>query len=194
VARRWREDEWLALIELYDRFEGAVPTWAFEELSKRLRAEAPEAARDESYRSAGGVAQQFRWIRLLASQDPRAPTAPAAARHAYYRRHTPDVEWETGLDAEHEIRATGGFAADRQAVIRALMILERTLAELVASPGLLPDELRGFYRDALGRPRGASGAQAGDGCAAGPSSGRPFGRTRTCRPTARSEDAEHRGS
>jgi hypothetical protein len=144
MAIPWREDEWLALIELYDRYEGAPPMWAFEELSRRLRAEAPEAARDKSYRSTGGVAQQFAWIRLLARQDPRAVGAPPAARYAYlhYRRHG---DWSTGSDVEDEPQATGGLAADRQALIRALAILQRMLAELVASPGLLPDELRGVY-------------------------------------------------
>jgi hypothetical protein len=83
---------------------------------------------------------------LIIDSQPSAADAPAAAWSAFRRGME---AWTTGESAAGESGRShlgGGYRRDREAIIRALRILDETLQELVDTDTYLPSSLRPAYQ------------------------------------------------
>ena len=135
----WTIDEALRLIELHDRTGGHPTAANLEDLRELLLELAdPRYREDISYRSIGSIRSHLSWVEHLARQDPVARNAPKAFRDAWrLHRPTPWIPEESVL--------LKGYASDRRALIRVLVQLRATVAELVGSHEYLPEPLQASY-------------------------------------------------
>lgn len=147
VRRVWDVWEWRALFGLYEESGRTPPRWAVEEFRATLVADAPEGfGADPSYRTVDSIRQQLGWVQFISERHLRAPEAPVAAWSAF---RLGAVEWRTGAtrnqgaDPPH---LGGGYRRDREAIARALGVLEEAIEELVSSDEFLPADLLNSYR------------------------------------------------